>query len=304
MKAEAQTQLPEAAARDVPDQTPLFYALEKDRYLRQEWIKQVQSETNRRLICYVANFGHARGAISTDDIPPFADLLQDLEPDCDLDLLIHSPGGDIDAAERLVYMCRKRSKSFRVLVPSSAKSAATLVAIAADCIVMGYVSELGPIDPQVSVTTPLGEAMWRPAQSFLDGLQTIKDEAAQSGTLSPVYYPLLDKLDPALLDFCTKAIERSKAFARKWLEKGMLKGDSDKAREIANKLCDVQQFLSHGAVIDAEDAIAFGLNIEHVGPGDKLWERIWRLYALYEVAIRQTGAAKVYEGETASISFS
>jgi len=199
-------------------------------------------------------------------------------------------------------MCRKRSGSLRVIVPSSAKSAATLIAIAADSIVMGFVSELGPIDPQLFVTTPSGESMWRPAQSFLDGLESIKRETDATGVLSPVYYPLLDKLDPALLDYCKKAIERAKGFARKWLEKGMCEGDGVKAQQIADRLCNVDQYLSHGAVIDADEALEMGLKVELLDPNDELWQRIWRLYAMYEVALRQGSFAKMYEGRKASIT--
>lgn len=113
--------------------------------------------------------------ISPDDIPPFGDLLQDIN-ETDLDLLLQSLGGDIDKAEKIVYMCREKAKSFRVIIPESAKSAATLIALAADSIVMGYISELGPIDPRVVITTPDGQVIYRPAQSFLDALETIKDE--------------------------------------------------------------------------------------------------------------------------------
>jgi hypothetical protein len=100
-----------------------------------------------------------------------------------------------------------------VIVPDSAKSAATLIAIGADEIVMGYCSELGPIDPQVEITTASGERMGRPAQSFLDGLEEIVSSVG-SGALSPAYFPLLDKLDPALIDFCKKALKRSQDMER------------------------------------------------------------------------------------------
>ncbi|HWA82808.1 MAG TPA: hypothetical protein VG820_05220, partial [Fimbriimonadaceae bacterium] len=134
------------------------------------------------------------------DIPPFVDLLHDVETGSDVDLLLQTPGGDVDQAERIVLMCRKRvgDGTFRVLVPDSAKSAGTLIAIAADEIVMGEPSELGPIDPQISVTTANGELMTRPAQSILDGLHEIVDSAEDQ--LSPAYFPLLDTLDPALID--------------------------------------------------------------------------------------------------------
>ena len=270
--------------------------------MRQAWIRDIEAKTGRRLVVYVANFTHPNSQITGDDIPPFGDLMQDADPNEDLDLLLHSPGGDVDTAERILYMCRKLSRSMRVLVPSSAKSAATLIAIASDSIVMGYTSELGPIDPQITMTTPTGEVLWRPAQSFLDGLKKIKEETEDSGKLSPVYYPLLDKLDPALIDFCDKAIERSKAFAKKWLLRSMCANDDSKAGEIADRLCNVEQYLSHGAVIDADEAVEIGLTIEKLDPQDELWQWIWRLYTLYEVALRGTGAAKIYESARASIT--
>ena len=291
-----------AGVEQIPPQTPLFYALQKDRYLRQEWIRQIEGLTGRTLIVYVADPSNPNAAISGHDIPPFADLLQDLNDDTNLDLLIHSGGGDIDAAERIVHMCRERSATFRVIVPSSAKSAATMIAIAADSIVMGYVSELGPIDPQVYVTTPRGETMWRPAQSFLDGLDAIKEEA-KGGEISPAYFPLLDKLDPALIDYCRKSIDRAKAFAERWLKKGMCAAEPAKAGEIASRLCDATRYLSHGAMIDAEEADEMGLKVEYLQPHSDLWQRIWRLYDLYEMAVRELPASKIYESIRASVSF-
>jgi ClpP class serine protease len=123
------------------------------------------------------------------------DLLHDVERGDRLDLMLHTSGGDVDQAERIVLLCRKRvgkTGSFRVVIPDSAKSAGTLIAIAGDEIVMGDPSELGPIDPQIQITTASGELMGRPAQSFLDGLQEIIDQTAATGNLSPAYFPLLD----------------------------------------------------------------------------------------------------------------
>lgn len=181
----------------IPDQTPLYHAIEQPRYSRQAQIRAIEERTGRRLICYIA--GPAT-SISSFDIPPFVDLLHDISAGDKLDLMLQTPGGDVDQAERIVLLCRKKvgSKgSFRVVVPDSAESAGTLIAIAGDEIVMGYPSELGPIDPQIEIITAGGEGMARPAQSFLDGLQEIIDSTAGQN-LSPAYFPLLDKLDPAL----------------------------------------------------------------------------------------------------------
>lgn len=285
--------LPEA-----PPQTPLFHALEGARYVRQGQLREIERVTGRRLITYVAGPGTS---ITGMDIPPFVDLLDDVEAGEPIDLLLHTPGGDIDQAERIVLLCRKRVKDaeFRVIVPDSAKSAGTLIAIAADEIVMGDPSELGPIDPQIFIRTASGEDMARPAQSFLDGLKQIREETGD-GDLSPAYFPLLDKLDPALIDFCEKAIKRSKKFAQEFLSQYMLKDDPEKAEEIAEDLANVEKYLSHSATIDADRAAELGLNVAILGTDDELWQAYWRLYVQMRVALPGPGA-KLFEGRRASL---
>ena len=289
----------DAAAIPVPAQTPLYSALEQARYTRQDRIRQIEQRSGRRLVCYVAG---PAASINSGDIPPFVDLLDDVTEGEDLDLLLHSNGGDIDQAERIIMMCRKKigaAAAFRVIVPDSAKSAATLIAIGADEIVMGYCSELGPIDPQVEITTASGERMGRPAQSFLDGLEEIVNSVG-GGALSPAYFPLLDKLDPALIDFCKKALKRSQDMASYFLQQYSLKDDPDKAEEIAKELNNVEQYLSHGAVIDAQRAIDLGLNVRYLEPQDDLWQAFWRLYCLDRLAL-ESPTQRIYEGRRASL---
>jgi hypothetical protein len=296
-----------AAAADnepipVPAQTPLFHTLEQARYVRQGHIREIEERTERRLIAYVAG---PAASVSAIDILPFHDLLQDVAEGDDLDLLLHTPGGDVDQAERIVMMCRKAigNGAFRVVVPDSAKSAGTLMALAADEIVMGFCSELGPIDPQITIATASGEPMHRPAQSFLDGLKEIVDQTA-GGDLSPAYFPLLDKLDPALIDFCDKALKRSEKLASKFLETYMLAGDSDKAKEIAKKLNDSREYLSHGAVIDVDEAEEMGLRVAKLDRTGDLWQAYWRLYCEMRVTVAQSNnpGLRLYEGRKASLS--
>lgn len=254
--------------------------------------------TGRPLLVYVAR---ADGPIDHTDILGFGDLLEEHDHP-NADLLLQSPGGDIDRAEKIVVMCRSRCKGFRVIVPESAKSAATLIAIASDQIVMSDTSELGPVDPQIRIPTS-GGYEYRPAQSILDGLKSIKDEAKEAGNvLSPAYYPLLQQLDPALIDFCNKAIKRSERFAIKWLEKYMLKNSPEEAKKIAKKLLDVAEYLSHGAVIDHLEAKKIGLNVLFLEPSSELWQALWRLYCSYEVALNRGGAGnKIFESSKVSL---
>lgn len=283
----------------VPTQTPLFHALEQSRYTRQEMLRCIEERTGRRLIAYVAG---PEAPLLAIDIPPFVDILEDVEPGDALDLLLFTAGGDIDQAERIVLMCRKKigdGCSFRVIVPDSAKSAGTLIAVGADDIVMGYPSELGPIDPQIEIVTVNGERLGRPAQSFLDGLDAIVNDVG-GGALSPAYFPLLDKLDPALIDFCKKALRRSEDLAEQFLGRWMLNGQADKAKEVAQELNNVKKYLSHGAVIDAERAIAMGLKVTYLPPEDDRWQAYWRLYCLLRLAL-ETPRSRLFESGRASL---
>ncbi len=66
-----------------------------------------------------------------------------------LDLLIQSSGGDIHAAYQLLSFLRSRSEHLSACVPRYARSAATLLCIGADEIVLDDLAALGPLDAQV-----------------------------------------------------------------------------------------------------------------------------------------------------------
>lgn len=283
--------------------TPFFEALNASRYARQAMIEAIEKATGRRLIVYHACVQQPYSDINQSDVAPFEDLLTDCENNCNLDLLLQTPGGDIDVAEKLVYMARDRSESFRVIVAERAKSAGTLIALASDEIVMSAISELGPIDPQVTIRSADGKPIARPANSFLDGLESIKRRMMTEGGANPAYYPLLQQLDPALIDYCEKAIERSKQFAEKWLSKYMVP-DKNKAAEIASQLSDVEKFRSHGMVIDCEEAAQMGLKVLKLQREDDLWKALWRLHLHYEAECRDYGRTKIFESRKVSLPLS
>jgi ATP-dependent protease ClpP protease subunit len=282
--------------------SPVFEALHQPRYYRQKLIREIEDVTGRRLIVYFANIANPTAAISALDVSPFQDLLLDCQQGDNVDLLLQTPGGDADAAEKLVVMIRARAKSFRLVVTDRAKSAGTLIATASDAILMSSTSELGPIDPQMTITQPDGKAITRPAQSFLDGLDQIKQDVIKNGgQLNPAYYPLLQQLDPALLDFCEKVKKRAQGFAEKWLCAHMLKDNTAMAKSIAERLADVKQYSSHGMVIDHEEAKKMGLNVEFQSPDSSLWSCLWKLHASYDMMSRQSSIAKIMESRRVSL---
>jgi ClpP class serine protease len=156
-----------ASGMPKPSKTPLFEANNSARYNRQSAIRQIQDRTGRRLICYVSGAG-PQCAIDSNDVAPFVDLLHNVPENHDLDLLLHTNGGSIDAAERLMGMLRSRVgiAELRIIVPDSAKSAGTLMVLGADSVVMSDMSELGPIDPQAYLS-----GKWQSVQHYLDAYE-------------------------------------------------------------------------------------------------------------------------------------
>ena len=290
----------------VQNTSPLYTVHHSARYQRQSFIREIEAETQRRLIVYYDN---GNDGISQSDVAPFQELLLDCDNSCNIDLFIQSPGGDIDVAEKLVYMLRSRAGSLRVIVAERAKSAATMMALAADEILMSSTSELGPIDPQMPFLNAAGKYVYRPAGSFLDGLEAIKEEVKDNAAkgiapeLNPAYYPLLSQIDTALLDSCTKAIARSKDFAAKWLKKYMLAGDDEKASQIANSLVNVKKYSSHGMVIDWEEAQGMGIKVKHLEADDALWKKIWELFLCYEVAAAKDSYSRMFESRKISLTY-
>ncbi len=269
--------------------------------IRQDLIKDIQKLTNRKLITYIANFNFPFSQISYPDILPMEDILRSIGTVDKLDLMINSPGGEANTAEKIILMCRAHCKSFRVIVPNAAKSAATMIALASDEIVMGYMSELGPIDPQIAIPQPNGQMAFVPAQSVIDGLNTIEEEI-KKGRQAVIFMPMLGQLSPALVDMCNNAIAYSKEFARKYLKEYMLKLNPEKVDDVAKSLTNAKAWLSHGNVINAKDAASLGLKINEISKDDKLWNSVWELFVRSEHYLMSgRNMIKIFESENASL---
>lgn len=282
-----------------PKQTPLFRATHSARYRRQEAIKEIQNTTRRKLICYISG---PAGYIERDDVLPLTDLLYNAKLGEKLDLMLHTLGGDVDAAEKIAGLLLKSvgpHGDLRIIVPDCAKSAGTLISLAAQEIVMSDTSELGPIDPQIVTTDPSGTRSSRPAQSYIDAYDDMIKEI-KGGTEGPMVQALIDKFDPTLLDMCRKASARSRKFAEQFLRIGMFRGETANFTEIASKLGSSAQWLSHGAVVNAEDAASIGLKIDYREGHENEWQAYWRLYCEMRLVL-QSNTQKLFESDYASL---
>ena len=273
--------------------TPLFEANHSDRYQRQTLIKEIQETTKRLLLCYVS--GDERG-IDAKDTMPFVDLLHKVPCDRDLDLLLHTSGGSVDAAEKLMGMMRRQvgSASLRIIVPDFAKSAGTVMVLGADSVVMSDMSELGPIDPQTIIS-----GRWQSVQNYLDAYQTYSN-LLRIDPDNIVARIMLGKIDPATIKSFEAARERARQAAENLLKRGMFREEGNWTKTVT-ELLDTTRWKSHGQMISWEDAQdpQIGLKVEHLPYHSEIWQRYWRLTCLQRLAVGDH--QKLYESDYVSL---
>lgn len=269
---------------------------------RQHLLREIEAKTGRPVIVYAANLNIANIPNSLDhsDVTPFAELTRTIPGD-KIDVLLHSPGGLAEAAERIVHLLRARFGSVRFIIPHSAFSAATMLATSGDDLVLDDTSALGPIDPQIQTRDPqTGQTTVVPTQAILEGFENAKTEIKADPEVLGVYIPLLNKLDLALFEICKNANRLAESLVTEWLKKYLLRDEADpgaRAKEVAEYLSTHKDRLSHGRPITLA-TIKNDLKIQHVVDlrDDKtLRDLIGELWAEIEWFVESTGTSKFFE---------
>jgi|SRR6185312_9621424 len=185
------------------EKTPMYSALHWQRYIRQALILEIERASGERghkskLICYVANL---QAQVNRDDVVGFVDLLHNVPANTPIDLLLHTPGGDVDAAEKMIKLVRKRvgdDECLRVIIPDFAKSAGTMMALGANRIAMSDNSELGPIDPQVSLQDTSGQTINHSVLNYLRAFEEARRDLKEHPD-DPVAQQTFGRFDPVLV---------------------------------------------------------------------------------------------------------
>lgn len=264
------TQFPRTA--DLPVQSPIYWVGQKDRYLRQQLIRDIEALTNRRLIVYFANRFTAGSDINDDDPIYITELLNDVGRTDAVDLMIETNGGKTDSTEAIISILQNRIADLRVIVANAAKSNGTLICLAANSIVMGASSELGPIDPH------------------LNGIPcTVLSQPQVAASNFPLH------------QLAELGLKQTRKLATSLLKSGMLAGLTDHQIEVVvNSLATRDTYFSHGSTIDHREAKGLGLKVDYLDVNDQIWQRIWLLYTMYDYDMRRDGYLKLFEGRARS----
>lgn len=236
--------------------------------VRRDYLLMLRNQTKRDTIIYASSWLQrddsppSKIAITDQDIHGLMEVTADLRGP-DLDVILHSPGGSPAAAEAIVRYLRSRFTNIRVIVPNFAKSAATMIACSANKIVMGKHSFLGPTNPQIPLTTPLGPRLVS-AQAILEQYMMIKQEFGEQ-TESTIWSPLISQVELDLIETCGKAIDLSKRLVSAWLLDYMFEGKAEKAKlagGISDWLSNNSNFISYDRHLSHTELAEKGLVIE------------------------------------------
>jgi hypothetical protein len=193
--------------------------------IRTAYTHALHERTGRAVIVYASGWLSKAGAgpalsVEADDVHALMECCHDV-PERELDLILHSPGGSPEAAEQFVNYLRTQFDHIRAFVPLQAKSAATMIALGCDEIVLGEHSELGPIDPQILVPVPEGQRFGA-AHAILRDFNRAKSEIGLNVNDVAAWTPILRSYAGGMLDFCTQVIALSQDVVTGWLETYML----------------------------------------------------------------------------------
>lgn len=262
--------------------------------IRRKHISNLHNYRKRNIICYYSAWlqkPQVRGLeIDDNDKNAFMTVIHGLDRKLGLDLILHTPGGQVAATESLVDYLRKMfGTDIEVFIPQLAMSAGTMIACSAKVIHMGKPSNLGPIDPQFNSI---------PASEVLEEFNRAAKEIKADPFKTPLWQVIIGKYHPTFIGECEHAVKWSKSIVREWLASGMLLGEKDAAKianSIVKHLSDHSKHKSHSRHIGVDECKKIGLKISELESDQKLQDLVLTVHHTYIHTLTSSAAYKVTE---------
>ena len=262
--------------------------------IRRKYLKKLHKHTGRNVIAYYSAFlskPQIEGIdIVDDDKNGFMMAVHQLDRTKGLDILLHTPGGNMAATESLVHYLKSLfGNDIRAIVPQIAMSAGTMIACCCKSIVMGKHSNLGPIDPQIN-----GIPAVVVKREFERAFNEMKADPARA----MVWQPIISKYHPTFLDQCDLAIKWAATLVRDGLSSNMLYEEPkplEKADVIVEKLSDVDENKAHNKHIHFDDCKQIGLTLEKLEDDEILQDLVLTVHHCFMHTLSNTEAVKIIE---------
>jgi ATP-dependent protease ClpP protease subunit len=268
-------------------------------YVLKKYLKRLHKHTRRPTILYASAFAESDVSgrvlqLGRQDLSCFMAASAG-EDGRELDLILHSPGGAVEAAEQIVTYLRRRFDHIRVIVPVCAVSTATLLACAADRIVLAEHATLGPIDPIIDWSHQ-GSYHSTSAQTVINEFSIAQSNINNKKNNPVLWIETLNRYPPGLLATCKAQLQLSRELAQRWLERYMFAGEqgaSAKAQTISAWLADNRRFVSSLRPLMYEQAAEKELKVELLEEDEALAENVMSVFLAASVKFRTSGCVKL-----------
>lgn len=256
---------------------------------KKQYLDEISRCTGRNVITYYSGWMQkptaADVSINDKDMNAFMEAVYKLDKSKGVDLILHTPGGDIAATEKIIdYLHSIFKGDIRAIVPQMAMSAGSMIAVSCKEIMMGKQSCLGPFDPQIG-----GVA----CQSVLKEFEKAKEDIKQNPHALGLWQVMFAKYNPTFLVTCEQAIELSDDLADEILSKTF--SDKTKRKEILKAFNNNNTTKVHSRHISKEKCKSVGLNIIDMEDDQHLQDMILSLHHCYMIYLEQTIVTKIVE---------
>ena len=263
--------------------------------IRNNHIKMLAARRGRNVICYYSGWlqdfqRSSYCSLSDSDIEGFMTNIHGFDRSKGLDLVLHTPGGDLAAAENIVrYLRACFGTDIVAFVPHLSMSAGTMIACSCKEIFMGRQSSIGQTDPQFNGV---------PAGGVIEEFNQAVRETTQNPASIPMWQQIIGKYPPTYLGDCQKAVDASQKMVAEWLETNMFAGldnAADRSRDVAEWLGTHENSAMHNRHITSETAKEHGLVIKDLESDSELQDIVLTIHHAYMATFERSGAKKMIE---------
>lgn len=256
--------------------------------LKKSYVSELTKLTGRNAIFYYSAYHQkpnlADVSILDTDVNAFMENLYKLDKKKGLDLILHTPGGDIATTEHIInYISSLFDGDVRAIVPQMAMSAGAMIAVSCKEIVMGKQSYLGPFDPQLG-GVPCQSAL----REFSEAVEDVKNNPSSLG----LWQTIISKYNPTFLHTCKQAVTLSEEIAKKNLKKTV---DESHIQKVLTLFSDNLDSKTHHRHINIHQCKEAGLKVISLESDPTLQDLILSIHHCYMILFDKTIAVKIVE---------
>lgn len=267
--------------------------------VRQKYLAALAEYIGRPVIAYYSGFlqkkapdgrFHPEVAITDHDLNGFMAVIHDLDRSKGVDIILHTPGGDIEATRAIVeYLYKMFGRKLNAIVPQIAMSAGTMIACATNKIWMAKHSCLGPTDPHINGL---------PAMGILAEVDRAIQEIRAEPLKQIIWQQVFSKYPPAFILNCERSVEGSRSMVKTWLQHGMFR-DYNYSEVVAEDT--IKQLMNYGGTSGhnhhflADKCKEMGLNICDIETDQNYQEAVLSVHHSFMASFSRTKAIKIVE---------